>query len=432
MEFLTPGKRIKKIRKQLKMTQQDFDDSRMSRSYFGMIEAEKRKINIEVAKLIIERFMQRAQELGVKLEIDENTLMLSPQEEAEIYCCNKLDGNVTEEEIERIIEISRKYVLVNVEARAYKIIGDKYFENNTFSKAFAAYSTSLDLFKNINEMDIQCYLNNRLGACKYSELEYYEAIIYFNRAYQYSTIFIQKETEVKSILNIAMCYVQIGKIDKAIGYIDLYLQKIKKEENLDSYAYANILKVNCLDEKGELDQAIQLSWELIGEYKNAANSVVANIYNNLGTLYLKKGLFDESLESFNSSELIRMECDERNLNHTLIDKSMVYIKKDLYIEALMMLGLGIDYSEKYNDSEYLLRAYFITAEVYLKMNKHVTAEQYYLKIIELLKDKDDYRELLRVHLILMDINLKKGNNDMIEKYIKMSLNIIGKCGKNIL
>jgi len=91
-------------------------------------------------------------------------------------------------------------------------------------------------------------------------------------------------------------------------------------------------------------------------------------------LYLQKDEFDESLKAFSKSETIRMENDESNLSHTIIDKSRVYIKKELYTEAIILTKLGIDLATRYNDNNYLLKGYYQLIEIYEKLDKNEDIE----------------------------------------------------------
>lgn len=428
MDFLTPGQRLKKIRKELQMTQNDFIDDTMTRSYFGMIEVGKRNLNLSSAKLILGKLKARAKELNVEFNIDEAYLLMSKEEEARIYCINKMKNNPTEEDVLYIIDIASKYSLKDVEAEADKLLGDISYKQYKFLDAFIKYNNSLEICKEIGKIDIQCYLNNRLGMCKYNELDYIESLLYFNRAQQCSVTYKNEGVEINSIFNMALAYKKINKIDEAMKHIDLYLTKIdKRDDYVKKYSQANILKVNCLRELGRVDDAIVVLNDLLAKFEGLEKSIEANIYNNLGIFYLEKDDFDNSLKAFDISESIRLEHDKSRLSHTIIEKSNLYIQKELYTEAIILIKMGCDLAEAYNDYYYLLEAYYLLVDIYEKSHKYKDAEEIYFKIIKLVKEKYNESELLKVYLKLTELYINQKDVEKAAIYIKLSQNISGKC-----
>ncbi|EQB90120.1 hypothetical protein M918_01170 [Clostridium sp. BL8] len=264
MEFLPPGKRIKKIRKQLKMKQDDFQDENMTRGYFGMIEVGTRKLNKKTARFIAQKLNKKAEELGVELNIDENYLLMSEEDEARNYCEEKLENNPSEGEIREVISIGEKYSLKKSKAEAYKALGDIRYKELKFGEAFISYSEAADVCKEINESFLQGYVNNRLGMCKYNELDYEEALLYYNRARLTAAASKDIEVETNATFNMALCYSRLEMSDEAMESIDLYLSKIQgREDYNEKYIIANILKANCLESKGMLQEAIEILENLV-------------------------------------------------------------------------------------------------------------------------------------------------------------------------
>ncbi|WP_291576284.1 transcriptional regulator [Clostridium sp. UBA4548] len=426
MEFLTPGQRLKKIRKELNMTQNDFTDDTMTRSYFGMIEVGKRNLNKNTAKLIMEKLRSKAKELNIEMNIDENDLLMSREEEAVIYCKSKMENNPTEEDVNSVIEIGSKYGLKEEEANAYKVLGDIKYESYQFLDAFIAYSNSLEIYKEIKNIDKQCYLNNRLGMCKLRELDYVEALLYFNRANHYAVEFKDKVVEINSIFNIALTYKKMGKIEEALKYIDIYISKISDfSDYSERCPQVNILKANCLNEKGYIEESILVLTETLNNFTNLKEEIKGTIYNNLGSFYLDLGDYDSSLIAFNKSESIRVEHDEALLSHTIINKAELYIEKELYTEATLLLKMGCDIAKKYNENYYLIEGYYLLIDVYKKLCKLEEAEELYHKIIEIADTKYNSSQLLKAYLKLIELYINQNKLKEAGDIIKVSQKIGG-------
>lgn len=427
MEFLNPAQRLKKLRIQLNMKQQDFQEVDMTRSYYSMLENGKRNLGIDTASKILEKFNIKAEQLGVTLDIDEKYLMMAPMEEAKKYCLDNLEDDINNEKAAELINIARVYKLEEVGAEIYKTLGDIKYSNRSYDEAFLNYSLSVDLYKNTSIKKNISYLYNRLGMCKFSVLECIDSVMYFNRALYYSGIYNDETTGRYSLYNIAKCYKKLKKYDEAVEYIDAFVSECDKHKNVDDFIHAQSLKANCLDKMGNIDDAILIYNKLLQEIPEITAPLKAYVYNNLGALYLKKEELLESLDYFNKSQSIRSEVDRVNLSHTLIDKSEVYIKQKLYNEAIMLIKLGIDMAKIYNDNEYLLSAFYFLVDIYTLIGDYDKVEDYYNNILSILKDKKDNNNLLKVYMKLCDFNFKRNNYEKAYEYLKLSQVILEVC-----
>lgn len=90
MKFINPGEKIKETRKYLKMKQQDLQDEEISRGLISMIEIGQRSLNKDVATKIVQKFCTRAEDLGIKLELDVEYFLRTQKEDAELYSIKKL------------------------------------------------------------------------------------------------------------------------------------------------------------------------------------------------------------------------------------------------------------------------------------------------------------------------------------------------------
>lgn len=427
MEFLTPPQKLKKLRKNLNMKQYDFDQEDLTRAYYGMLETGQRNLNIDVAKKIVKKFKTKATEIGVQFDFDEHYLIMSQKDEAKMYCIEHLKKDLTAEEAVELFSIAKEYTLDEVEAEIHKILGDNNYSATNYNDAFLNYIMSLDIYKNTsNEAPIP-YLYNRLGMCKVKTLDLTEANLYFNRAIYYSQVQSNDETLKNSIYNISQCYKKLRKFDEAIKYIDIYITKWNKDEQTYEYTYAKSLKANYLYDKGNIDEAISIYIDLIEKAENIITPQGAYLYNNLGMFYLEKGDLPKSLECFGESQQIRIKVDKPSLSHTFISKAEAYIKQKMYDEAIMLVRFGIDLAQEYNDSEYLLKAYYLLADIYTIYEDYKNVEANLIKIIDILKDKKNQLDLLKVCLKLSELNFKTNNIEKGHKYLKMSQNTLELC-----
>ncbi|MBE0067661.1 tetratricopeptide repeat protein, partial [Thermoanaerobacterium thermosaccharolyticum] len=330
-------------------------------------------------------------------------------------------------DINEIIEISEKYELTEIKIKAYIKRADLEFENHIYKKAFLDYHEALDILINIGNTSLQAFLYNKLGRCKINEGDYIEALTYFNKALYYSLQINDLKTKKNAIYNIALCYKKLNKFDAAFEYIDEYLSLIDKNEEFTHYVYINILKANCYKDKKEYEKAINLYQDLIKEVNDADITLVGYIYSNLAEIYLEQSNFDKSLECFNIAEKIRRDNDMTNLHHTLIDKANVYIKNENYNEALKLLEEGINLSYRNNDIEYILRRNYMLTDIYKHLDDNKNLNNTYMKIIDVLENVNNEREIIKIFANLSLMNLEQGNAKECKDYLNK---IIEKINQN--
>ncbi|MFL0269178.1 helix-turn-helix domain-containing protein [Candidatus Clostridium radicumherbarum] len=420
MEFLEIRQKIKRTRKELNMKQKDFEDVNISRALISMIEIGKRKPSKENMESIIYKFKKKSKELNLEFNLDLSYFQSSAKDDAQVYCTGMLNRIISIDEIIAVIEIAKKYALALTLADAYLKLADIRFEKLDYANSQVDYINALVNYKNIDCKSKITYIYDMLGRCCINQAQNIQALNYFNFAYHYSLLYKDEEMKKKSIYNIALCHRKLDKIDDALKYIDIYISICDKEKDFLIYSYANILKANCYDCKGELISAIEVLNDLLEHTIDTKNLVFGYIYNNLGALYCKQGYFEKSLQCFNMSEEIRSEKDIQNLSHTLLEKSSVFIKQNLYEESITLIKSSIDLAIKYNDIEYILKGHYQLIKIYktLKFDKEV--KENYIRILNLLTDsgsKNYKDEIVKICVELLRIFLS-------EKDIQQSLKIL--------
>ena len=424
MKFLTNAEKLKSTRKLLKMNQEDLVDENLTRGLISMIEIGKRQISTEVALKLFEKFKLRAKTLNMELNIDNGFLLRSPSEDAELFCLKKLEEINQDTDIEDILEIANNFNLLNVKAIAYSSLGEYYFAEKHYSKAFINYTYSIDTFKNIQQNETIPYLYMKIGYCNTLLLQYTEALTFFNISQRYSIMYNDKDIEKKAIYNIATCYMKLNEFNLALENIKKFILLCDKVEDYDTYLNANIFKASCYEALKDFNTAIKIYNSLTNENTECNNPVFGFIYNNLGLAYLNKNDFNNSLEYFNIAEQLRIKVDPANLSHTIIDKSSVFIKQGLYNDAQAMINSVLKQAESNMDYEYLIKGNYQLTHIYEIQNNILNLKKTYLNIIELLKLENKNSELVSVYIKMSLIYLDENNIEQAKKYLLLSLELL--------
>ncbi len=361
VEFISGNEKIKLLRKQLKMTQQEFQDSHFTRGYLGLLENGKRNITLQVSKFIGKKCMEKAKLQEIELELEDDYFSRSIEEDAKKYCEKQLKNDLSLEELAIIMDIAKTYSLNTIEAMVFKTIGDIYFKENKYLEAYKNYFYSMNILERDSLNPEICYVYNRLGYCKFLLLDYEEAIVYYNNAIYYAKVFNEENISLCASYNLALCYKYISKFQESIEIIDNFIAVANNEGNFLYYINANILKANSYEEMEDFNKAISILDNLIGlmkeRHEDESNKLLGLIYNNLGILYTKKDDLSKALDYYNLSQQIRMKIDKKKVARTLIEKANIYIKKNLHEEAIMIIELGIERAKEHNDYEYIFKGY---------------------------------------------------------------------------
>ncbi|MGH2330452.1 tetratricopeptide repeat protein [Thermoanaerobacter mathranii] len=403
MEFLTPGERVKKIRKMLKMKQRELQSENVTRGFISMIEGNRTTMSRETASIIAEKFNKRARELGIDLNIDGDYLLMTPAQEAEYYCIQKLNQiNTLEDlnELKEIFEIADEYKLKKVTALGYIKIGDVMYNNQNFQEAFINYHKPLDILLLNNIKDQLPYVYNMLGASKAGLLEFSEATMYFQKALEHAEEMNDIEIKIKASYNNALCYRCISKPAVSIDYIEKCLSVLDKEKDFEHYVYAKSIEANCYRDMKEYDRALEIFKGLGEEIKDNDNPLLGFLYTNIGEIYMEKNDFEKSLEYFNEAERIRRVKDKNLLSHTLIEKANLYIKMSLYKEALSSLEKGLEISYRNKDMEYIVKGSYLLAEVYKKLGNKQAIIETYKRLANILQNMGSKKETLKTYIEL--------------------------------
>lgn len=417
MKFLTPSEKIKQTRKFLKMKQEDLQCENVSRGLVSMIETDQRALAKSVAIKFVEKFKRKAKALDINFEIDENFLLRTPTEDAELYCLKKLEDPIINEEI---LEIACKFNLLAIKACFYSKTADFYLAKKDYNNAFINYNDSMSIYNEIKQYKFIPHLYLQIGLCKARSCNYNDALSYFDICKHYSVIYNDALTQQLVLYDIALCYKRINKIELALESIQKYLLFSNKKDKI--YFYANILKSNCYEAMGKYDIVIEIYNYLLVELSNPEDPILGYIYTNLGLAHSYKYDFKTSLKYFEMAENIRNSVDKNNLCHTLIEKSEFFLKQHLYVEAVKTLRLGLVGAEINKDYEFLLKGNYSLIRVYEVMDDILNLKKTYLVLADLLKVNNKFSELTSIYIKLSLIYINEKDIQKAKEFLILSQN----------
>jgi tetratricopeptide (TPR) repeat protein len=220
-----------------------------------------------------------------------------------------------------------------------------------------------------------------------------------------------KDIEIKSLYNIAYEYKKMNDFENTLIYIDKFFSICSINDNYNVYLRACILKGNCYNEIGKLDEAMGIYNDTLNLINDSENPLNCFLYDNLAEVYYKKGDVDMALAYYSKTQQFREKYDKEKLQKTLIDKAALCVKEKMYDEAQKLLKDGITLAIQHKDNEYMMRGYELLEEIYTENEDKEKLEEIYKKMLSLL----NYINKAEAMKIYMKLSMLEGTNDNIDK-----------------
>jgi len=220
--ILSPGQRLKKIRKQLKLRQEELAGSKFSKNYISMFENSKRNINVINAAYLAEQVNNLAVQKGKEIRITSSYFLKSKEDIAKEKCEHwinqvEVNLNLTLEQVYmnlyKTIHIATKYSLNIFIAKALYLKGIFTLQNENYDCSMTHFLEALTYFALENDFISIGDIYIKLGIILYKQGNYRQAIVYFNLA-QY-TLHENEYLNDEAIEDInyhkILCYYELGR-----------------------------------------------------------------------------------------------------------------------------------------------------------------------------------------------------------------------------
>ncbi len=256
-------------------------------------------------------------------------------------------------ELAKLLEYSE---IPYVKVKLYKYLGDSLIMTSNFQEAFVYYTIALDIAEECSFKEEKLQLYNNIGVCKLREVQYEEAIYYFNNVLILSNNLKNYSVYKRSIYNLALAYVSVFKIDDALRIINSMGNYLDISENRIIYLKMKILQAQCYEEKGLLKRAVKVYNELLLDTRDIPPLLLGNIYNNIANNMLLQKRYDRCREFYDKAYAIRSDIEDGDISHVLINSASLYLEINDMEEFFKRIEKGLELCRRDNDYEYIINA----------------------------------------------------------------------------
>ncbi|QIB26836.1 tetratricopeptide repeat protein [Caloranaerobacter azorensis] len=433
MNKLTLGKKIKKARLEMNLTQQQLAGDFITRNMLSKIENDVAKPSIKTIEYLakkldkpvsyfleslvnldnnynsnIELIFEHANSLLKNNEYDkcinyvENMIKQSDQLSDSIYHgrilytlanCYKKKSKLDKTKVllKKCIELLKNHNDNYYLAYSYFDLSCIYFNDKEYSKTEKCVRKALKYFSNfqINDLLFEIKLYYGLGYSLVKQEKYYESLNYLIHAIE-----ISEQNQ---------CFYNTGEIYMLLGLV---------------YKYQN-----------NLEEAIYYTQKAIKFFDLLENfPLKASCQRNLGNFYAKKGDYDKGEFYLNKALNYFQSINNITKSNALkIDILSVLNKKELYLKA-------IEYAKKIeietissSDKVYLFKN---LGHAYFSIKKFEKAKEYLKKALQFSKVNGDYDMIYEVYNLLSKIYSSEENYKEAYMYSNKAKEILQKLSKN--
>ena len=211
IEILTPGQRLKALRKQFGLKQEDLESKNLSKNYISMFENDKRRINIISATYLANKINEIARQKGSTLNITASYFIKSDSDIARDICLELIEKSSSNSsnsvknlytDLYKVLMLSHKYEFSDLYGEALYLKGYHLYKAGLYNCAISNFSQSLLYFVGTRKV----YLN--MAKTYYMKKDYKLSLTYFNL-----TGYLEESEDINYYK--ALCYYRLKRFDLA-------------------------------------------------------------------------------------------------------------------------------------------------------------------------------------------------------------------------
>lgn len=392
--LLTPGQKIKEIRKQIGLNQQDIVGGQITRNMVSIIENDKSRLTPAVATIIAENINKICASRGIEYSVDEDYLLEDIDTQVRgladefIKYLDSKDTKDIKEWIKRIKDIDRLFMEHSVPATEFivyfkigRAFGDRQDYLNSYVYYIKALENSTNSFESIDSVRLLSdlgYTCIKLTRCKealkYINIGLYYLkdttdrlyyILHFNAALAYKKD-LEYDYSFNELTTLIDTYKNLNDADRFEIYslqanclrsVKRYSEALQLHETLYSMidrndiekrliVLANLIDIHYLlnDTKG-IAKVINRSIGLLDKYKSLENtSYTCQIYSEFGNAFYKIKNSNKALQYYWDSLLAARDSNNTLILSSSINKIIdIYAKDKIFEDIDTIKNLVIEY-----------------------------------------------------------------------------------------
>ncbi len=387
MKILSTGEKIRQLRTDLGLKQDDISNDEVTRSLISMIENNKRNLTYRTAKIISKSLNQYYINLGAQITPD--LLLESEVEQAQRIIRERLDemkqlldnpAPGTEAQIndsfQKLIDFAKEWKLGEMIAQLHETRGRFYYKTYQYNEALKDLFETLEYHLQKENYDKVASMYNLIGSIHYQLNIYDQALLYYEKCF--STVITHRPSNYDKMMlfsqaNRILCYGKLNRFDMVFREINNFKETYKKE---DRYLYEVLLmEADAYVELQNYNKASKIFDKLLKKSAKIPPDILFLIYETYADLYVRQGKYQKSIDY---SELAFEYIDNRNPNNVaymFLIKARAYRKLNLLEDAYRAIEEGLTFAEKVSKIDVIIDLTILKAQMDIEVGNYNSAEE---------------------------------------------------------
>ncbi len=434
MEGLTPGEKIKKLRLDLGLKQDDLTNEEVSKCLISMIERNKRGLTWSVAQIVADSLNQYYKNMGKEItpeylmetEIDRVTKEVKEDLTyiQTLLDTGKIDIKLMTPIFDKLLGLVNQWALRKEKAELLFLRGKFNYFAYQYNNAIKDFTEVVAYYiEDKNHAEV-ARIYNLIGASYQMLMIIDQAINYYTKAYD---ITLEHNTDNRELIrllttkNLIMCYRKMKRYDIAIQYIN----RFKEEEWEDQSLYHKfnveimLLEANTFRDMTNFVKAEQSYSKLI-EIKGELNEEILFLtYENYASLLLMIKKLDRALKYIDKALELKDKVKVNNFSTLWIylTKSKAYMRSGRISKVFNVLKEGLILAEEFNNMELMIDFHFTLTQTYIFLENYEEALKQ-LNIVEkyIIQNKIKTKEN-DLNIFYAEVYCKAGETDKGVEYM---------------
>lgn len=429
VKVLSPGEKIKQLRKGIGLKQEDIVKDEITRSLVSMIENNKRNLTYRTAKVIANALNSYYVHLGK--EITPEFLLETDIEQAQRLIFEHLRELQplliqpelgSEEKIEaafdQLIQFAGEWQLEELVADLWVKKGNFYQKIHRYNQGIHHYHKALEYYLKTCRFNRVAEIYHLVGNCYYHLALYEQALVYYQRmkdileAYPIEN---QRQIEIAYGINTTLCYRKLKRYDMVLRSIAFY--KETEVEEGEFYYRILLIEANTHRDLGNYDQAIAIYEKLLKKSTELSPSMGMLISESYGELYQMIQDYEKSLNCLQYSHHCHLDHAPDYGPRLCLTEAKANFAIGKVEEAFGLVEKGIAMAQKTYQISWLLKLRFFQVKMHLELGNYAEAEAHLMGIEQNLSMEERRRNLAKVYVFYIDLYCRWDKKERCLSYI---------------
>jgi len=406
-EILSSGEKIRRLRTNIGLKQEDITDEVISKSLVSMLEQGKRGLTQQTAEIIAECLNRYYKKLGKEITAE---YLLETEEEqirkeilkniehlAKAIKYNNTDEALVHNTFDMAMELIEKgnFTEELIELKILK--GNFYYNDYQYKDAVAEYLDALDHCGRVQNYGQIARVFILLGRTYQMQMMIDNAVVHYSKAYDTAIANDTPNKELikaQSLFNQILCYRKMKRYGLVISHINYFKDLKWQEEQFRDYLnQVKLIEANTFRDIENWDRAIELYNKLLEDEANLEAETLFLVYENYAVLHRNKGDFTLAIEYIQKAFGVKDNVELNYIPALYLYQATCYNLEEEYDKVITLLESGLRLAEMVSKKQIVIEFRFAFVEIYLQLQKFDKALQQ-LQIVEESIDRSVSKPLL--------------------------------------